>query len=121
MTAEFEEAYALTHFTVSSANDVPARDPTEWEIQGSNDGEDFETIFRHDGDSFWEERLQVIRFDAGDDYDDQKVGYRFFRFIAFKTGTNFQIGEIEYFGDTSFPVDPKAKITTTWGNIKDIR
>ena len=27
VTAEFEEAYALTHFTLSSANDVPARDP----------------------------------------------------------------------------------------------
>ena len=44
VTAEFEEAYGLTHFTVSSANDVPARDPTVWEIQGSNDGEDFTTI-----------------------------------------------------------------------------
>ncbi|MDE0636315.1 MAG: hypothetical protein OXI43_10760 [Candidatus Poribacteria bacterium] len=122
MTAEFEEAYALTHFTVSSANDVPGRDPTVWEIQGSNDGEDFETIFSHDGDSFWDQRLQVIRFDAGDDYDKQKIGYRFFRFIAFETANvNFQIGEIEYFGDDSYPVDPKAKLTTTWGSIKNIR
>ena len=27
VTAEFDEPYALTHFTVSSANDVPPRDP----------------------------------------------------------------------------------------------
>ena len=27
VTAEFEEAYALTHFTVSSANDAPPRGP----------------------------------------------------------------------------------------------
>ena len=93
-----------------------------WEIQGSNNGNDFTTIFSHDGDSFWEQRLQVVRFDAGDDYDKQKVGYRYFRFIAFKTAqSHFQVGEIEYFGDTSFPVDPKSKLTTTWGNIKKDR
>ena len=65
VTAEFEEAYALTHFTLSSANDVPARDPTVWEVQGSNDGEEFTTIFAHDGDAFWSERLQVVLFEAG--------------------------------------------------------
>ena len=49
--AEFEEQYALTHFTVSSANDVPPRDPTVWEVQGSNDGKKFDTIYEHDGKS----------------------------------------------------------------------
>ncbi len=29
VTVELEEIYALTHFTVSSVNDIPARDPTE--------------------------------------------------------------------------------------------
>ncbi len=127
ITAEFEEAYALTHFTVSSANDVPARDPTKWEIQGSNDGEEFTTIFSHDGGSFWNARLQVVRFDAGEDFDVQTAGYRFFRHVTFDTASNpagayFQIGEIEYFGESNFTaVDPKAKITTTWGSIKNTR
>ena len=76
--AEFEEQYALTHFTVSSANDVPARDPTVWEVQGSNDGKKFDTIYEHDGKSFWDQRLQVVLFEAGEDYDRQKTGYRFF-------------------------------------------
>ncbi len=116
----------MTHFTVSSANDTPARDPIEWEIQGSNDGEEFTTIFSHDGDSFWDQRLQVVRFDAGEDFDVQKVGYRFFRHVTFNTvanpgGAYFQIGEIEFFGDDSYPVDPKAKLTTTWGGIKNSR
>ena len=126
MTAEFDEIYALTHFTVSSANDTPNRDPIEWEIQGSNDGEEWTTIFAHDGDSFWNQRLQVVRFDAGEDFDVQKVGYRFFRHVTFNTvanpgGAYFQIGEIEFFGDDSYPVDPKAKLTTTWGSIKNSR
>ena len=116
----------MTHFTVSSANDVPARDPIEWEIQGSVDGDEFETIFSHDGDSFWPQRLQVVRFNAGEDFDVQKVGYRFFRHVTFNTvanpgGAYFQIGEIEFFGDDSYPVDPKDKVTTTWGSIKKYR
>ncbi|MDE0556455.1 MAG: discoidin domain-containing protein [Candidatus Poribacteria bacterium] len=127
VTAELEEAYALTHFTLSSANDVPARDPTVWEVQGSNDGENFTTIFAHDGDSFWDERLQVVLFEAGEDYDVQTTGYRFFRHVTFDTASNpagayFQIGEIEYFGDSNLtPVDPKAKLTTTWGHLKNAR
>lgn len=116
----------MTHFTVSSANDVPARDPIEWEVQGSNDGDEFTTIFAHDGDSFWDQRLQVVRFDAGEDYDVQKVGYRFFRHVTYNTAANpagayFQIGEIEFFGDDSYSIDPIAKLTTTWGSIKNVR
>ena len=45
ITVELDDPQALTHFTVSSANDVPGRDPTVWEIQGSNDGANFTTIF----------------------------------------------------------------------------
>ena len=124
--AEFEEQYALTHFTVSSANDVPARDPTVWAVQGSNDGKKFDTIYEHDGKSFWDQRLQVVLFEAGEDYDRQKVGYKFFRHVTFDTASNpngayFQIGEIEFFGDDSFPVDPRAKLATTWGSIKKAR
>ena len=122
VTAELEEAHALTHFTVSSANDAPDRDPTVWEVQGSNDGDDFTTIFSHDGDSLWEQRLQVVRFDAGEDFDVQTIGYRFFRHVTFNTVGGFQLGEIEYFGDDNFAaVDPKAKLTTTWGSIKNVR
>ena len=126
VTAELEVPHILTHFTVSSANDVPARDPTVWEVQGSNDGDDFTTIFAHDGDSFWDQRLQVVLFEAGEDFDVQTTGYRFFRHVTFDTASNpagayFQIGEIEYFGDDSFAVDPKAKLTTTWGSIKNVR
>ena len=127
VTAEFDKKYALTHFTVSSANDVPARDPIEWEVQGSNDGKKFTTIYSHDEKKpIWTQRLQVIRFDAGKDFKKQTTGYKFFRHVTFKTpswpnGAYFQIGEIEYFGNTNFPVDPKSKLTSSWGRIKNIR
>ena len=129
VTAELEQPYALTHFTVSSANDVPARDPTVWEVQGSNDGTNFTTIFSHDGDSLWTERLQVILFEAGEDFDVQTTAYQFLRHVTLDTASNpdgayFQIGEIEYFGTQdigSTAVDPKSKLTTTWGSLKDNR
>ena len=128
VTAELEKPHRLTHFTVASANDVPGRDPTVWEVQGSNDGKKFTTIFSHDGASLWGDmRLQVILFEAGKDFDAQRTGYQFFRHVTFDTATNpagayFQIGEIEYFGEPGgTAVDPKAKLTTTWGSLKNNR
>ena len=124
ITAELEDPYALTHFTVSSANDVPGRDPTEWAIQGSNDGVEFTTIFSQEGDALWTERHQVIRFDAGVDFPIQTQAYQYFRFVCYNTatapaGAYYQLGEIEYFGVAGgTAVDSKAKLTTTWGSLK---
>ncbi len=121
-----EVPQALTHFTVASANDVPGRDPTDWAVQGSNDGIKFTTIFSQKGKSLWDQRLQVIRFDEGKDFKVQKTAYQFFRFVTFDTESNpngayFQVGEIEYFGRAGTAVDPKAKLTTTWGSLKNNR
>jgi len=130
ITVELEEAYALTHFTVSSANDTPARDPIDWAVQGSNDGTNFTAIFSHEGDSVWgDTRLQVIRFDAGagEDFDVQTKAYQFIRFVCFDTAANpagayYQVSEIEYFGvEGGTAVDPKAKLITTWGSLKNNR
>jgi len=127
ITVELEERQALTHFTVSSANDTPGRDPTDWEIQGSNDGIEFTTIFSQEGESVWgATRLQVIRFDAGEDFEAQKNAYQFFRFVTFDTALNpsgayYQVSEIEYFGGPATAVDPKASLTTTWGGLKNNR
>ena len=126
ITVELEERQALTHFTVSSANDVPGRDPTEWAIQGSNDGANFTDIFTYEGDALWDQRLQVIRFDAPEDFEVQNVAYKFLRFVCYNTATNpdgayYQVGEIEYFGEVGTAVDPKAKLTTTWGSLKNNR
>ena len=90
---------------MSSANDVPNRDPTVWSVQGSNDGDNFTDIFVYDGgESFWDDRFQVVQFTAGEDYPVQQTGYEYFRFVTFDTAANpngayFQVGEIEFFGD----------------------
>ena len=124
ITVEFAEPQILTHFTISSANDTPARDPIDWEIQGSNNGTDFTTIFSQEGDSLWgATRLQVILFEAGEDFDVQKNAYQFLRFVCFDTvanpaGAYYQVSEIEYFGGPGAAVDPESKLTATWGSLK---
>lgn len=103
--ATFDQAVVLTHFTVASANDTPGRDPRVWEIQGSNDGETFETIFRQEDEdaSLWgDTRLQVIRFDSGEDFTPVTKAYTTLRFVTESTGltsgAKYQVGEIEFFG-----------------------
>ncbi|MED5584898.1 MAG: PA14 domain-containing protein, partial [Verrucomicrobiota bacterium] len=105
VSAAFEQAYQLTHFTISSANDTPARDPRVWEIQGSNDGLSWETIFRQDdpNQSIWgTERNQVIRFNAGTHFATPD-SYSEIRFICFATGltdgARYQLAELEFFGE----------------------
>jgi len=124
ITAQLEGAYTLTHFTISSANDEAPRDPTTWAIQGSNDGVNFTTIFSLEDESVWTERLQVVRFDAGSDFDVQSTAYEYLRFVCYNTvgnpnGAYYQLGEIEYFGSMGTAVDSKAKLTTTWGDLKE--
>jgi len=138
--AQPDKAFRLTHFTVSSANDAPERDPVVWRIEGSNDGECWITIFSPDdlalavetlggapGTSIWGSdlpgsRLKVIRFDEGDDYDIQDTAYSMFRMVTHETGTTtgafFQIGEIEFFGEEDDPpVEPPADCLTCWDPV----
>lgn len=105
VSATFEDPIVLTHFTIASANDTPGRDPLIWEIQGSNDGEIFTTIFRQeDTESVWgTDRLVVAEFRAGNNYD-MPSAFSTIRFICFETGlttgARFQLAELEFFGTT---------------------
>jgi len=126
ITVELKGPVALTQFTVSSANDEPGRDPTVWAIQGSKDGKSFTDIFSYDGAALWNQRLQVILFEAPGDFKVQQTAYKFIRFVCFDTASNpngayYQVGEIEYFGGPAFAVDSKAKLTATWGSLKSNR
>ncbi|MGK0187645.1 MAG: hypothetical protein ACI9R3_003433 [Verrucomicrobiales bacterium] len=100
--ATFEDPIVLSQFTIASANDTPGRDPLVWEIQGSNDGEEFTTIFRQDDTvPIWDERNQVAEFSAGRNY--QLPGaYTTIRFTCIETGltggARFQLAELEFFG-----------------------
>lgn len=111
ITVEFFEPVRLTHFTISSANDTPGRDPLAWQIQGSNDGVTFEPIFIQDSDeSQWGGvRHQVNRYNL----DVPAKPYTFIRFESTRTADPLhQLGEIEYFGEFGLGA-PKIELIGT--------
>jgi hypothetical protein len=42
----------VTSYAITSANDMPARDPATWQLQGSNDGQTWTVIDTRTGESF---------------------------------------------------------------------
>ncbi|MFP6874094.1 MAG: discoidin domain-containing protein, partial [Verrucomicrobiales bacterium] len=101
-TVEFEEPVSLTHFTITSGNDTPDRDPRDWQIQGSNDGINFEPIFvRASNEVVWTARNQTARVDLPSASD----AYKYIRYEVTRTNNaNHQINEIEYFGSVGAQV-----------------
>lgn len=97
ITIEFEHGVSLTHFTLSSANDVPNRDPRVFRILGSVDGVNFDPIYENEGATrVWQRRLEVVRLDL----PNPTPYYRYFRYEADSNWGDslFQLGEWELFG-----------------------
>ena len=95
LTVEFADPISITHFTMTSSNDSPARDPLDWEIQGSDDGVTFTPIYSSVGATIWTARNQTAVFLL----DNPAVAYKFIRYSVTATGgTQHALGEIEYFG-----------------------
>lgn len=97
VTLELPYTVKLTHFTVTSGNDSPQRDPRAWKIEGSVDGVTFQPVFSMSDTttSLWFSRDEVMRFDL----PTAAPAYKHFRFTATATGgTDFQLNEVELFG-----------------------
>lgn len=127
VTVEFAEPVSITNFTMTSGNDVPTRDPINWEIQGSNDGITFDPIYTSTTPGLWTARTQTLLFSL----ETPAPPYTFIRYSVTQTGGNdHQLNEIEYFGTvggtSSAPVitdivyDPEGDtITLTWNSAPD--
>jgi hypothetical protein len=115
VAVQFARAVMLTHFTIAAGNDEEQRDPDVWRIQGSNDGISWTTIFEYnnDGTSPFSQRLEVLRYDAGTDFDPPEF-FRWFRYRVSSVvdGNEHQINEIEYFGLSVAATAPA--IETRW-------
>lgn len=108
VTVELPGTLELTHFTIAAADDRPERDPTDWQILGSNDGVSFTPIFTQidpAGLSLFTARLQVLECVPAT----ASPAYRYLRFECTRAGseTQFHINEIEYFGNFT-PDAPSA-------------
>nr|WP_030663426.1 GH92 family glycosyl hydrolase [Streptomyces cellulosae] len=62
--AEFDldKPAKVVRYALTSANDVPERDPADWTLKGSTDGKDWKTLDTRSGESF-AERFQTKAYD----------------------------------------------------------
>jgi alpha-L-fucosidase 2 len=84
-------APAVTSYTLTSANDVPARDPRAWELAGSVDGRAWTVLDRRADQPPFARRgeSQTFRFNNA-------AAFRFYRLSVLKTNgaPHFQVAEI---------------------------
>lgn len=70
---ELNEAAVAGAYTLTSANDFPERDPIDWNLQASHDGEEWVTLDSRSGEIF-EERFQIKVYPLSN-----TVAYKFYR------------------------------------------
>lgn len=58
---DFYEPVAIAGYSMTSANDADGRDPLNWTLEGSNDGEDWTTVDSRENEDF-PERFQTRTF-----------------------------------------------------------
>ena len=78
-------------YSIISGNDVPTRDPKDWVLEGSQDGEYWTELDRRTGQPIFEKRLQSRTFHFEND-----LAWQFYRFTFLKSHdeTYFQFSEI---------------------------
>jgi hypothetical protein len=84
----------IVRYTVSSANDVPERDPRSWQLQGSNDGVTWTTVDTETDQSF-ADRFTTNTYDIGN-----TTSYRRYRLRITANGgdVHTQLSEVGLFG-----------------------
>jgi alpha-L-fucosidase 2 len=84
--------WALSQYSLTSANDVPQRDPRDWQFQGSNDGATWTTLDTRSGETF-SSRFQTKTYTFAN-----TTAYRYYRLNvtanAGGTGFGLQLSEL---------------------------
>ncbi len=89
-------AWAVNQYTITSANDYPARDPKDWTFQGSNDGTNWITLDTRSNESFSSRYLKKTYTFTND------TAYKIYRFLVTANSGDpyLQTAEIEMFAGT---------------------
>ena len=95
------EARPLNSYSLTSANDTPARDPSTWEFCGSNDGRQWTTLDRHANEPSFEKRGATKSYTL-----QNPAPFRLYRLVfqPNKKVRHFQVAEIAIPGVT-FPAE----------------
>lgn len=109
---------AVASYTLTSANDVPSRDPQSWVLEGSSDGSQWQILDRQDLGKPFAERLQAKRFPIA-----KPQPCTHYRFTFTPTDpSHFQVAEIALTGvafgaagSTPLPSDYQRQLDITTG------
>jgi hypothetical protein len=86
-------AHAVNSYAITSANDMPLRDPRSLKLFGSNDGNNFTLLDSRDNVSFGS-RFQMLTFDFS---NSAQYNYYRFEFVANTGNDGVQLSEIKLF------------------------
>lgn len=89
---------SVSGYSFTSANDVPARDPRKWKLEGSADAKTWRTLDSHDDDPPFAKRGENKDYAVASDKASKFQHYRFV--FAPKDATHFQVAEIALKGIT---------------------
>jgi VCBS repeat-containing protein len=140
VAAEFDQAYELTHFTITSGNDAGQRQPDVWEIQGSNDSTNggngsWTTIYSYSnpGNAPFTTNSQTLLYTSSagrtdltggaSQYETGAQDFSWFRYVVNSTENNgiHQLGELEFFGNEPQLVgSDSATVTIEVTGVNDV-
>ena len=109
LTMQLAEPLVLAQYSLTSANDSAERDPRDWTLQGSNDGETWVDVDSRSGETF-PERFQVRDFEIAEPGE----AYTAYRLVVTANGSGglTQLAEIELFdGESVTPVEDEVPVT----------
>ncbi len=113
--AELHAPTKVPSYTLISANDVPTRDPKEWSLEGSNDGNQWTLLDKQVMPEPFEKRFQEMRFPLA-----TPAEYKFYRLTFIPRDPFFQLGEIsltgvDLSGDAPLPADYRRDLNLMRG------
>ena len=98
---ELVKAQTATAYALTSADDVPTRDPQVWSLEGSADGATWVGLDRRSPGKPFEKRHQTQTFDIA-----KPAAFRFYRFTFMPQEAYFQVAEIALTGVDMTPSPP---------------
>ncbi len=92
---QFEEALVINEYTLTSGNDAPDRDPVDWALEASLDGENWDVLDERSGES-WSGRNETREFSVSN-----QQAYNYYRLsITANNGSDgIQISEWRLLGN----------------------
>ncbi|MEV1286098.1 ThuA domain-containing protein [Micromonospora sp. NPDC049679] len=99
VTAKLDKPVAVTRYALTSANDFTGRDPKDWKLQGSQDGQSWTSLDTQTGQSF-PQRFQTKPYQF-----DNTQAYQYYRLDITANGGEplIQLAELGLFGANPTP------------------